>query len=267
MLQSVPSAVVLSFFFVSFLVVVFAVEVEVDPEDAALSSAPGKCQLYHRGSTSGLHYYGCCNNCHNTTSAPCDGTTYQSASNSALCGKCGTNVGNPRNKGQRIATPFSCGGCVGQQVCERRCSGWTKQIPGMCWRFTGCWRRCCRDSIKLGVSEWLRLASLDSVCGDGVCSKDESQWTCPMDCCGKANALCDSFNNTRCVSSCCGEEECCLDRPGLIIGGFVGTLGKAPCFGAWGNVAGCTCTKGVAKQSGFFSGSSSYQCIWGCPLS
>ncbi|XP_063414854.1 uncharacterized protein LOC134696831 [Mytilus trossulus] len=78
-------------------------------------AAEGRCQVFNWGGKSTLHWYSCCNNCksNNPSYTPsCDGETYQSASSTSYCNKCGVDKGT--GNAAKFQNEFRCGDCDGQ---------------------------------------------------------------------------------------------------------------------------------------------------------
>lgn len=166
------------------------------------------CTQYNRGGKSKFHFYTCCNNCNDADSS-CDGHTYQGGgATEDYCSTCGY---NSELGGGRIMYHFNCVNCAQQVLCERACStgprAFTKHIPGFCYMWTRCFRRCC---VAAANSRNVRAAYINEkgeFCGDFVCQNGEDYITCPTDCC-------PDYNPNECGlllrnPDCCDEPGCC----------------------------------------------------------
>jgi hypothetical protein len=157
---------------------------------------PGQCATYRWGGISGLHWYACCNNCNQGVST-CDGVTYQSATSTAYCAKCG--IDTKKGDGTSHAT-YPCGGCQGQERTRKKCLSNIRsvfQIPGLCWAFAKCFKSKCESVAQ------------PETCFNLVCDAGETVDNCPTDCCGSKNEKCDWSKSTTCVPQCCNEHTCC----------------------------------------------------------
>lgn len=171
---------------------------------------PSYCTQWDHGGTSGIHFYGCCNNC-NDNDPSCDGQTYQGGgSTEAYCGQCGQN--SPLGRG-RITYRYNCVSCAQQNECERKCDdlwfGLTENLPSLCPKWLGCFRGCClkaeevNSRRKRGTNQTVEISTF---CGDYVCQNGEDTTICPVDCCPQVNSECDE----PCAPDCCLEPECCI---------------------------------------------------------
>ena len=174
------------------------------PKEDIRSSEPSYCTQYDHGGTSRVHFYTCCNNCNDPGDQSCAGTVYQGGGTTGndYCGRCGVN--SPAGGG-RITYRFNCGSCSQQRECETKCDeiwyGATKTIPGLCPKWSGCFRGCCTEKSRK------RDTSVDEFCGDSVCQETESSKTCPIDCCPLQNPT--NCTTDDCSPACCMQPECC----------------------------------------------------------
>ncbi len=175
--------------------------------------SPSYCTQWDHGGTSGLHFYGCCNNC-NDDDPSCDGETYQGGgSTEAYCGQCGQ---NSPSGGGRITYRYNCASCTQQRYCERKCddlwSGLPKSVPGLCPKWIGCFRGCCLEAEKVNKKRTTRSQAMeiDTFCGDFECQSGENATSCPIDCCPKVNPECHDPLSACAPHDCCLEPHCCL---------------------------------------------------------
>lgn len=179
---------------------------------------PSYCTQFDHGGTSGIHFYTCCNNCNESdTDSSCDGETYQGGGSGGAryCGNCGQ---NSQLGGGRITYRFNCVSCNQQRACERKCNdeffGLTEITPGLCPRWSGCFRGCCVKAEQLannrnrGKRQTQNTAiDVGDFCGDFICQRDENYKTCPADCCPLVNPTNCSTNS--CNTDCCYHPKCC----------------------------------------------------------
>ena len=169
------------------------------PEDSR-ASLPSFCTGYYTGGTSGVHHWACCNSCNDPdTNNACASMnkTWQGGSDESYCGRCGENTGGGLEK-----YSFSCGSCSDQETCANTCNGF-RSIPGFCWNWLDCFKRCCEDESRAPISV--------SFCGDGICSNNEKSTSCPLDCCYQVNDMCSTALN-QCAPECCQSPSCCGKR-------------------------------------------------------
>ena len=115
------------------------------PKIDVRKNKPSYCRQFDHGGTSGIHFYTCCNNCNDSLDKSCNGKDYQGGgSKGDYCGSCGENT--PKGSG-RETYAFNCVSCEQQSACEKKCNreflGLTELVPGLCPRWSGCFRRCC----------------------------------------------------------------------------------------------------------------------------
>ena len=174
---------------------------------------PSYCTQYDHGGTSNIHFYTCCNNCDDSDTS-CRGNTYQGGgSTGAYCGDCGLN--SPLGGG-RITYRFNCVSCAQQRACETRCDkeflGLTSSIPGLCPRWSGCFRGCCQEAERQAKRRKRQSQDnsilVEDFCGDFTCQSGEDHTNCPIDCCPVVNPSECSPND--CNPDCCLEPRCCI---------------------------------------------------------
>ena len=172
----------------------------------------GKCETFKWGGESGVHWYICCNNCEEVDTS-CDGTTYESASREKYCDNCG--VVNQKGNGEPDGI-YECGGCYGQIKIKKKCETRLRKIyelPGLCWAFAKCFQKQCGElSTMDDNNSALRFGVTKENCFDLVCDDGETVETCPVDCCGTINDVCDwrKYNGTNDFPPvCCSESTCC----------------------------------------------------------
>ena len=141
------------------------------------------CTQYDHGGTSGIHFYTCCDNCDDEDTS-CDGHTYHGGgSTDDYCSTCGQ---HSTLGGGRVTYRFNCVSCNQQQRCEEECDrNWvSKNIPGLCPDWAGCFRECCIKAAKSSQEEEDAKGSDESneFCGDSICQAGEDSSTCPADC-------------------------------------------------------------------------------------
>lgn len=117
------------------------------PSSDIHDSQPAVCKQYDHGGVSGLHFFTCCDNC-NDLDTSCDGDTYQGGGTTdKLCGTCGNRVLFKNSKKcSRHTYTFNCGSCWHQRQCRNHCNNnepCAKVLPGLCPKWTGCFRDCC----------------------------------------------------------------------------------------------------------------------------
>ena len=167
------------------------------------------CREYKWGGVTGLHFFICCDNS-NDIDKSCIGTTYQGGgSTNNYCDTCGQ---SNRLGGGCVKKTFCCTSCTRQDQCRRHCNrkanGLYQNIPGFCWIWTYCFRKCCeKTSAQRGVyTEDIEF------CGDYTCQPGEDHVTCPSDCCPIANPdQCRCLSGDSCTDECCNEPSCCMD--------------------------------------------------------
>ncbi|XP_060071394.1 uncharacterized protein LOC132551284 [Ylistrum balloti] len=179
--SSISSRLIVSVVYVISVVTELSSAVRV-PRRTGDQPTVGNCLSFNFGGVSRLHWYSCCNNCIGDKNSTCP-STYQSASNNKYCDSCGRDTkggnGDARNRGKQ----FSCGGCQGQGIVDKKCREWWKEIPGFCWAYTLCFVKQCEGKYKN--------------CGNRKCDKGETKENCPIDCFDKP---------------CCGEATCCFNN-------------------------------------------------------
>ena len=179
------------------------------PAVDARMNQPSYCTQYDHGGRSGVHFFTCCNNC-NDNDRQCMGVTYQGGgSTDAYCGQCG--LSSPSGGG-RITYRFNCDV---QEACKRRCNdeflGLTEIIPGLCPRWSGCFRGCCLEAQHNGVRRKRQTNTpqiIGQFCGDLSCQSGEDGMNCPVDCCPVVNP--SDCNPDTCNPDCCLEPHCCI---------------------------------------------------------
>ena len=175
------------------------------PEDIGAHS-PAFCTGYYTGGVSRVHHWACCNNCNDSTSQSCDGTTWQGGSSISYCGQCGQNTGGGREKYY-----FNCGSCDDQNSCSNFCNSKLLGIitnPGFCWMWLDCFKGCCLRTATQPRNK--RDISQLSFCGDTICSENETPSSCPMDCCYQVNSNnCTITSEGSCIPQCCQLSTCC----------------------------------------------------------
>lgn len=176
-------------------------------EEKPGENEPAFCTAYYLGGITGVHQWGCCNNCNDETQNTCDGVTYQGGSTVTYCGQCGENIA--ANKGQ-VKYSFNCGSCDIQTECQKRCDDTLLyRLPGLCWKWIDCFYGCCLKAVpqsnkKRSVRITSQQVSSLEFCGDGDCTGHETTTSCPEDCCNPADC---SNELSQCTSTCC---ECCV---------------------------------------------------------
>lgn len=178
-------------------------------------AAEGRCQVFKWGGKSTLHWYSCCNNCKSDNSSytpSCDGETYQSASSTSYCNKCGVDKGT--GNATTFQNEFRCGDCDGQNqkraFCVAKLRGIYK-IPGFCWAHARCFKYHCQRSYNRQKRE---LKDLPDNCFNLNCDSGETSENCAVDCCYKKNPSACSWKINECVDKCCEEPSCCLSSTG-----------------------------------------------------
>lgn len=189
----------------------------ISGERHGMQDNPGFCQGFRWGGQKvinkiRLHYYTCCNNWDEAQPPTCDKDTYQTASTGKYCGSKGANSG----KGKRFHKKFKCGGCAGQSEVAERCKKKYPNIPGFCWKFTGCMEKNCKfwysEAMSYGMpmEEFIKSNYSSFDCGDGICSAPETPDNCPLDCCQLINPQVCKAPTNACTPECCGDSGCCL---------------------------------------------------------
>ena len=165
------------------------------PQVDIRSNQPSYCSQFDHGGTSGVHFYTCCNNCNDPGDKSCGGTAYQGggATRNDYCSGCGANSGVG---GGRVTYRYSCGSCSQQTVCKAKCdnawNGIVSAFPGLCWKWSECFRACCVESQNLRRKrETNDVIDPDEFCGDAVCQEGEDRTICPIDCCPNHNPTTD----------------------------------------------------------------------------
>lgn len=153
------------------------------------------CQGYWLGGNSGVHWYACCDNSDENPNN-CDSETWDGGSNQDYCGPSGQNNGG----GVSWFGQFDCKDCDLQEKCADKCDKLNR--PFLCWAWLICFTGCCKKNANMQNNGTLN----DSFCGDGTCDDDETDSSCPTDCCGQVNEMCAG---TSCIPDCCYESTCC----------------------------------------------------------
>lgn len=114
------------------------------PAKDVRTSRTSVCRQYDHGSTSGVHFYACCDNCRDSDTS-CNGDTYQGGGTTLnLCSECGNRAASEQSS--RLTYTFNCGGCSQQHRCKQHCDDeypLAKVLPGLCPKWIGCFRGCC----------------------------------------------------------------------------------------------------------------------------
>jgi hypothetical protein len=132
-------------------------------------ASPGsnQCCNYNWGGTSGVHYYTCCN----VPGLPTN-ITYQNASCGNYCGdngSGGTTGNGTQTSCYAVADPKIVGACNAQCGTGRSL---LCQLPGGCWTFTGCFKKC---------TQRLAAAAGGSATGTSSSATDDSSYACSSD--------------------------------------------------------------------------------------
>ena len=178
----------------------------------AFQAPAGKCQGFKWGGVSGTRWFTCCHNCQEEDRS-CDNRTYQSASDRAYCGSCGTTTDQGVIIPNLWEAEFGCGSCGGQNFIQSTCTSNIMalyQIKGFCWAFTMCFRRKClrAHSTKRSATD-----APDS-CFNLRCDPGETVENCPTDCCSTVNPEKCTWASDKCLDPCCGESACCRHASG-----------------------------------------------------
>lgn len=166
--------------------------------------------MFKWGGSSGVHCYGCCNNCANNDPnyhPYCDGETYQTGSSTSYCDTCGEDRGI--GGAGKYENEFQCGGCSGQDTKRTFCSTGLRsvyRVPGLCWKHIQCFKYHCWRSYRRKKRD---IRNVPETCFNLQCEDGETIGNCPVDCCFKTNPTVCTWEDDKCIDECCGEPSCC----------------------------------------------------------